>query len=722
MVAALPLAALPLLLCEAAAALVYAPLDEVRVGAWLKSDDAKGIDRKAVVTRHNAKITCATVKNCSLLDFQTLGNGDFAFTVDATGLQTFNRSIPVLNPGPGDQKSLSCPVNTMANWGWHSTPVSKSLTPTANVSLWKDQELTTYGHTAVYPTGCAGAYQNDAGTCPTAQRQVANSNYLRANPHRLNLGRLFLASPTADVNSITDVSQSLNMWDGRLSSNFTLAETAVQVTTVVGTKDVVAVQLRSELLSHGLHLGLAFPYGSELFSGPGADWARPDDHTSKLRCQPAPGGGVHGVIERRLDNDTYIVLVSVEGPGSSVTEGRQPHLFEIRPPTGTSILTVTVSFSSAAAAVVAGPVAVQTFGDTARQSAESYQSFWTSGALIDFSQSTDSRAALLEKQVIMSLYVGRSQEAGSLPPQETGLVSNSWFGKFHGEMRMWHQSMLVAFGRPELFARSTEYYLRLLDEAKAYASSQGYKGARWFKMRAEQTNTVFTGPSAVGPLLLQEQPHPVVYAELLYRAANTSQGRSAALKHYGELVQATADFMASFALMSSGHDTRGCLNLGPPMLPGMGVETNDPGNEASPMTTENGVYELVYFRYTLGLAQEWRKRRGLPPDADAAKVLETLCLPQKRPWKNESVYFFTDGSTELIGNATALGQLYACAHIPCLKHGIDLQTMQATLRLSSAEFDWNNAYPGDDRACERVLIFSFSIDFIRFFGEVKVTR
>ena len=99
---------------------------------------------------------------------------------------------------------------------------------------------------------------------------------------------------------------------------------------------------------------------------------------------------------------------------------------------------------------------------------------------------------------------------------------------------------LAAWGRPKAFARSTEYYLKLLDEAKAYAKLQGFRGARWFKMRAEETVTVFTGPSAVGPLLLQEQPHPIVYAELLYRAANTSEARTAALEKYGELVQATA--------------------------------------------------------------------------------------------------------------------------------------------------------------------------------------
>ena len=81
----------------------------------------------------------------------------------------------------------------------------------------------------------------------------------------------------------------------------------------------------------------------------------------------------------------------------------------------------------------------------------------------------------------------------------------------------------------------------------------------------------------------------------------------------------------------------------------------------------------------------------------AAKCPTHRCLPRKRRWKNESVYFFTDASTELIGNATALGHLFACAHIPCLGAGIDRETMRSTLRLAVAEFDFSNAYPGDDR-------------------------
>ena len=129
-------------------------------------------------------------------------------------------------------------------------------------------------------------------------------------------------------------------------------------------------------------------------------------------------------------------------------------------------------------------------------------------------------------------------------------------------------------------------------------------------MRAEKTNVVWTGPSSVGPLLLQEQPHPIVYAELAYRWAGSAARRKAVLRQWARIVDSTATFMASFALRAKGFPTRGCLNLGPPMLPGMGVEGGDPGNEMNYSHTLNSVYENTYWRWALELAQRWRERRA----------------------------------------------------------------------------------------------------------------
>ena len=67
---------------------------------------AAPIDRQALVTRHHVHAT--RYDPASPL---SVGNGEFAFTVDLTGLQSF----------PGET-AAHWPLMTMAQWGWHSFP------------------------------------------------------------------------------------------------------------------------------------------------------------------------------------------------------------------------------------------------------------------------------------------------------------------------------------------------------------------------------------------------------------------------------------------------------------------------------------------------------------------------------------------------------------------------------------------------------------------------
>lgn len=71
------------------------------------------IDRKALVTRHNVKNT-----SIDTLASLSVGNGAFAFTVDATGLQTFPEKY---------QKGV--PLGTQSEWGWDSykTPITTNF-------------------------------------------------------------------------------------------------------------------------------------------------------------------------------------------------------------------------------------------------------------------------------------------------------------------------------------------------------------------------------------------------------------------------------------------------------------------------------------------------------------------------------------------------------------------------------------------------------------------
>src|SRR5262249_55116133 len=87
-------------------------------------------------------------------------------------------------------------------------------------------------------------------------------------------------------------------------------------------------------------------------------------------------------------------------------------------------------------------------------SAVHWENFWSNGASIDLSASAE-----LERRVVLSQYLTAIQCAGSLPPQETGLTCNSWFGKFHLEMHFWHAAHFAHWRRPELLARSLDYYV-----------------------------------------------------------------------------------------------------------------------------------------------------------------------------------------------------------------------------------------------------------------------
>ena len=72
---------------------------------------AGAIDRQALVTRHNVVLHQFDAGNPL-----TVGNGGFAFTVDATGLQTFPEAF-----------EQTTPLGTLSDWGWHTIPEHQRL-------------------------------------------------------------------------------------------------------------------------------------------------------------------------------------------------------------------------------------------------------------------------------------------------------------------------------------------------------------------------------------------------------------------------------------------------------------------------------------------------------------------------------------------------------------------------------------------------------------------
>jgi hypothetical protein len=210
-------------------------------GALLAEGDARvgadsRIDRFALVTRHNVTLT-----KPDPLTPLSVGNGEFAFTADVTGLQTF----PAYH-----EKGM--PLGTLSQWGWHSLPNPQGYRM-ADVL----EEYEVAGRKVPYASGKG----RSGGYSPAAE-------WRRANPHRLDLGRIALRltkgnGSAAAIEDLANTSQTLDLWTAVLSSRFDLEEQPVHVLTVCHpTRDILAVRIESPLLGQGrLGVSLAFPYG-----------------------------------------------------------------------------------------------------------------------------------------------------------------------------------------------------------------------------------------------------------------------------------------------------------------------------------------------------------------------------------------------------------------------------------------------------------------------------
>jgi len=217
----------------------------------------------------------------------------------------------------------------------------------------------------------------------------------------------------------------------------------------------------------------------------------------------------------------------------------------------------------------------------------------------------------LERRIVLSQYLTAIQCAGSIPPQETGLVCNSWYGKFHLEMHWWHAVHFALWNRLELLERSLPWYQSILPAAKATAHMQGYEGARWPKMTSPEGRE---SPSNVGVFLIWQQPHPIYYAELCYRARTNRQ----TLEKYRQIVFETAEFMASYPVWDR---QKGRYVLGPAMIPAQ--ESYGPQRRQN----LNPTFELAYWRWGLETAQKWRERLDMERNPKWDHVISHLSHP-----------------------------------------------------------------------------------------------
>ncbi|KAL1871913.1 hypothetical protein Daus18300_004547 [Diaporthe australafricana] len=456
------------------------------------------------------------------------------------------------------------------------------------------------------------------------------SQWLIANPNRINLGRIGLRYKNATLSSslISEPSQELDLWNGVITSSFRVDEQDVKVITQGDFEsDSVAFQIESSLLSsRDLKVELDFPYPPihttkykyEVFVG---SYDFPLNHSTTLA--ESQGYGTAHILHELQETNYYVNLrwpanapLGLSRNEAQNSSAATAHRYTLAPPTkgSSSFNDSTISFTANFAPEKLTPDLPSTIQE---RNPTGWNDYWDEGGFIDLTESTNPNAAELQRRIVLSQYHVRvNSAADGQSPQESGLMNNGWYGKFHMEVVVLHNAHWVTWGRKKYFDDIfPSLYETLLPSSLERAKSMGWEGARWPKMT--ELVTGHNSPGSINALLLWQQvstlfhglfctkqqktekcsaqPHPMYLAELAYIADPSDD----TLQRWDAVLTASADYMASYAWY---NQSSGKYDLGPPAY---GVTENTP-----PLETRNLAYELAYWQYGLNQARTWKQRLG----------------------------------------------------------------------------------------------------------------
>ncbi|WP_208585662.1 glycoside hydrolase family 65 [Gracilibacillus suaedae] len=609
------------------------------------------MNRKKIVDKHSPVMT--KIEPRAPL---SIGNGEFGMSVDFTGLQTF-------------PEQYVTPLSTQSNWGWHATGGKGSYTlDDVNVQYYQGVPY------PLFPENKEEAY-----------------HWLRQNPHRLQLGQIGFLFEDTTAEEVKPVRQRHNLWSGVIESDFILNGEKVKVRTACASEeDVIGVSVTSNLLKKGqIAIQLAFPSPNMIDQKwedtSALNWEE-DGHQTEAFKQTNQSIK----LNRIMDDTSYKVSWNW-----NTGEVRQTEAHKWVLTSDAEILTFTLSFSE-------NKVIEKKAEEIFSESSEHWEKFWSNGGFLSFEGSKDPRADELERRVILSQYLLAVHSGGSVPPQETGYMYNSWFGKFHLEMHYWHAAHFPLWGRTAILHKSMNWYLNILPKAYQLAEYQGFQGARWPKMvglEGEQT------PSPIAPGLIWQQPHPICLAELCYQADKEEK----VLESLSEVVFASADFMASFATYDEEQDV---YQLGPGLIP---AQENHRMEDSI-----NPPYELEYWHFGLGIAIEWCERLGKNIPKKWKDVREKIAKPRV----SDGLYLahrdcentFTEKNHDHPSMVAAVGVLPG--------ELMDKKVMLDTLHKVKEEWQWETAWGWDFPMCAmtatRLGELDLAIDFL-LMDQVKNT-
>ena len=660
------------------------------------------IDRHGLVSRHD-------IDWPSLEGQIPLGNGNFAFNVDGTGLETVGG-------------------NTLSHWNWHNFPLPPGVTK-SEIRPW-------------------GTPDHGRMTQPLTTRDpgpIADWEY--NNPQPLNLGRIGFINQEGDRLTGSDVqmvSRHLELWTGLLTSHFTYLGQPVEVQTCVDPKnDTVAVQVKSSLLRDGrLQVMLDFPAPTLNVGGWLGDFSRSSGHQTTLvrktrdrlqlhrtiddaqyevvlnsrevvvgqpatlqpeiiearygansggwtNCTARVDGSIrdHGAVTANNDlcGDPALhhpkrLEIKYRFNGKERTKGllenqtwspltSSPHQFILTPVAGTESMEFSCHFGTNASESFATK-----FAKIQSACASSWPAFWKSGGAVDLSQSRDPRWKELERRIVLSQYELAAQSAGDNPPAEAGLTGvDTWHGKWHFEMIWWHLAHYALWDRWPKAEKAISIYARVTPVATSIAKNFDYQGLMWPKS---------TGPNGYNdgyPIemsLLWKEPHPIFFAELDYRLHPTP----ATLEKWKKIVFGTADFMADYPKRDPAS---GQYNLDPVFPASEG--------ESSPLRT-NTVFEIAYWQVGLEMAQQWRLRLELPREAHWDEVASHLApLPEK-----DGLYIFSNFRSDTFTTRTFdhIDNIGIAGMLPPFK-GLDPATAKRTVEEVGRHWNWDATWGWD---------------------------
>lgn len=532
------------------------------------------IDRRALVARHDPVLRAGSDGVLSV------GSGRFAAGVDRTGTQTA--------AGPGSDATR---LNTLAEWGWHT---SAEDPPESWESLLRS-----------YPSPRGPASYSDLDAPGGTEDPGPGAAWFRENPHKVSLLRFALVDagtgrPPAEA-EIEAVEQRLDLWTGTIRSRFRVRGRECEVLTTADPEhDALALRIDAP----GLDLVLTFPGATGAWDRASA-WDRPEAHSTVVE-----GDRVH----RRLDDLSYEVAVR----GGSLSR-REAHTVVVGPAGDPSAPArsprdVVLELVPRAAPELAlrgrpAPSGGLTAAQVRERAAAFWAEHWESTGALELGRSDDPRAVELERRAVLSRYIQRVHAAGNLPPAETGLLANSWRGKFHLEMHWWHAAHFALWGDAPSLRRSLGFYSAALPVARETARRQHCRGARWPKQIGPDLRE---SPSDIGPFLIWQQPHPIHLAELLRRA----DPRCGADPMLQEIVEETA-----LCLVDLLREDGDGLGLGPPVI---GAQERHVGERAH---LRDPSFELAYTAWALRIADRWRHRRGDRTAGELTRIARRVHSP-----------------------------------------------------------------------------------------------